>query len=95
MVVGVTQVTSRIDVALREEGITLQDLLAKGYNRIIRVATKVVDAPNRIYFVRTGSRLVVLIGMQHQRKVYLVRALNGVSPIGNKVFVETVVAQID
>ena len=95
VVVGVTQVASRVDVAFREEGITLQDLLAQGYNRIIRVATKVVDAPNRIYFVRAGSRLVVLIRMQHQRKVYLVRALNGVSPIGNKVFVEAIVAQID
>ena len=95
VVVGVTQVTSRIDTSFSEEGVTLHNLLTQRNNRIVRITAEVVDVPNRIDFMRSGRRLGILIGMQHQCEVYLVSPLNGVSTIGDEVLVETVVAAID
>ena len=88
---------TRDDLALfrRKIGVVFQDFLTQGDFRIVGISAEIIDTAYRIDGVWTGGRRVVLIGMQYQREVHLVGTLNGVSTIGDKVLVETIVATID
>ena len=94
VVIGITQVARGIDVTLSEEGIAAQHLVTQRNDRIIGIAAQIVDAADGIDIVRSGRRLVVLIGVQHQREVYLVGTLDRVGTIGDEVLIKTVVAAI-
>ena len=54
VVVGVTQVTGRINLPLRKEGVTLQDFLTQGNIRLVGVTAEEVDMTYRVDLVWTS-----------------------------------------
>ena len=61
VVIGITQVARRINVALSKESIAAEHLLTQRDDRIVWIATQVVDASNGIDLVRPRGCFVVMI----------------------------------